>query len=862
MSSRVLRLPSITTRKPQLAAPTTTQSHNNNNNKNDYPLSDKIGQRVSVPSMNLTGTLRYVGQIDSKKGVWAGIELSDAQGKNDGSAQGVRYFTCPTDCGIFIGVGKVVLLASSLLPPPPPTVVKPSTSTRRSNLPLIPHASSSSSNSSSNNSKASKTMLKRPGSRTPSQSTTAITKKPSKTLTHKPSKTQLTHKPSKTTLTKRSHHLRVSSVPSESTPSPSATPPPPPVVQANSTITSHHQQTTSPIQTIHTTNNTTTTTTLTKRDSLKMTTSPTNKRESVRSSYTSTATPPPAPPSPPIQYEEEMQLLKKQLDDAHDELDKMKREKGLLLTQMKGKETAWERLVSSKESLSLQVEEKHEQQMRTQRELDQLRLSMEQLEADLADRDASIAKNIRNDEKQTQDQRRIERLETLVRELQHQIQVDTERHAQAGREHAGMLDQVRREVTNGESMTAALEKECADLRRAGLEAIAAYEQSVMQINDQHQVQLQERDEQMRQLHAIIAELKRKQRILFDDEEAEDEDNVDIDALLHQRAANNSEADQRHRLEEQLELTMAELDHERLIIKSQVNEMEQLKAEAVQLRQQKASLEERYMGLQADLERELQDKKRLIEEADAAFEAQARAEDEHYQIKLEKMAIEKELAYYKEEENLTHQNHHNEDEEEKDLMKKEKHELIKMNKQLEKDCIKLMDDMLILEKQMEQSGGDGDLQHKIQQLEKENQHHRHSLSQLELDKKTQVSQLSRDLAELESLVENKVLEEGDLEEKLEREKRRVVELERELKKYKHTPLSPTTTTTVTEDEDEQQKQGLLYCEFCDETGHDLIQCKSYRSDDDDNEETNRLYCENCDDYGLHITDDCPNQDETF
>jgi hypothetical protein len=97
MSSRVLRLPSITTRKPQIPAPsavtTTIHTDNTNNNKkkkktDEYPLFDKIGQRVSIPSMELTGTLRYVGQPEFKKGVWAGIELSDAQGKNDGSVQG------------------------------------------------------------------------------------------------------------------------------------------------------------------------------------------------------------------------------------------------------------------------------------------------------------------------------------------------------------------------------------------------------------------------------------------------------------------------------------------------------------------------------------------------------------------------------------------------------------------------------------------------------------------------------------------------------------------------------------------------------------------------------------------------------
>ena len=32
---------------------------------------------------------------------WFGIELDEAKGKNDGAVNGVRYFTCPSDRGIF-----------------------------------------------------------------------------------------------------------------------------------------------------------------------------------------------------------------------------------------------------------------------------------------------------------------------------------------------------------------------------------------------------------------------------------------------------------------------------------------------------------------------------------------------------------------------------------------------------------------------------------------------------------------------------------------------------------------------------------------------------------------------------------------
>ena len=32
---------------------------------------------------------------------WFGIELDETKGKNDGAVNGVRYFTCPADRGIF-----------------------------------------------------------------------------------------------------------------------------------------------------------------------------------------------------------------------------------------------------------------------------------------------------------------------------------------------------------------------------------------------------------------------------------------------------------------------------------------------------------------------------------------------------------------------------------------------------------------------------------------------------------------------------------------------------------------------------------------------------------------------------------------
>ncbi|RIB02408.1 hypothetical protein C2G38_883931 [Gigaspora rosea] len=55
-----------------------------------------IGDRVVAESMNIVGTLRFLGPIDIKPGTWAGVEVDiPGTGKNDGSVNGKSYFTCP-----------------------------------------------------------------------------------------------------------------------------------------------------------------------------------------------------------------------------------------------------------------------------------------------------------------------------------------------------------------------------------------------------------------------------------------------------------------------------------------------------------------------------------------------------------------------------------------------------------------------------------------------------------------------------------------------------------------------------------------------------------------------------------------------
>lgn len=69
-----------------------------------------IGTRVVVRGKEAElgpGTLRYLGPLHSREGRWAGIELEKALGRNDGSVDDKRYFTCKPQWGVFVPASGV-----------------------------------------------------------------------------------------------------------------------------------------------------------------------------------------------------------------------------------------------------------------------------------------------------------------------------------------------------------------------------------------------------------------------------------------------------------------------------------------------------------------------------------------------------------------------------------------------------------------------------------------------------------------------------------------------------------------------------------------------------------------------------------
>lgn len=65
-------------------------------------LDIRVGQRVVVKDQ--PGIVRFFGLTQFAEGEWVGVELDSSAGRNDGSVNDVRYFTCSKEgqCGVFV----------------------------------------------------------------------------------------------------------------------------------------------------------------------------------------------------------------------------------------------------------------------------------------------------------------------------------------------------------------------------------------------------------------------------------------------------------------------------------------------------------------------------------------------------------------------------------------------------------------------------------------------------------------------------------------------------------------------------------------------------------------------------------------
>eukprot|EP00644_Phytophthora_capsici_P014349 jgi/Phyca11/503328/fgenesh2_kg.PHYCAscaffold_3_\ len=66
-----------------------------------------VGKLINVG--NVAGVVRYIGTTRFATGTWVGIELCEPKGKNSGTVDGEKYFSCPPNHGIFIRASRLDL---------------------------------------------------------------------------------------------------------------------------------------------------------------------------------------------------------------------------------------------------------------------------------------------------------------------------------------------------------------------------------------------------------------------------------------------------------------------------------------------------------------------------------------------------------------------------------------------------------------------------------------------------------------------------------------------------------------------------------------------------------------------------------
>ncbi|KIJ55280.1 hypothetical protein M422DRAFT_239909 [Sphaerobolus stellatus SS14] len=73
----------------------------------DMPIGSRCEVTTGDSDLQKRGTVRFVGTTKFAKGIWVGIEYDEPLGKNDGSVQGERYFTCRQTYGGFVRPDRV-----------------------------------------------------------------------------------------------------------------------------------------------------------------------------------------------------------------------------------------------------------------------------------------------------------------------------------------------------------------------------------------------------------------------------------------------------------------------------------------------------------------------------------------------------------------------------------------------------------------------------------------------------------------------------------------------------------------------------------------------------------------------------------
>ncbi|XP_063326256.1 dynactin subunit 1-like isoform X1 [Pelmatolapia mariae] len=90
---------------PRLTSPLISKMSSSGTVESSKP--PKIGSIVEVTGKGQRGTVAYIGATLFASGKWVGVILDEPKGKNDGTVQGKRYFTCEENHGIFVRQSQI-----------------------------------------------------------------------------------------------------------------------------------------------------------------------------------------------------------------------------------------------------------------------------------------------------------------------------------------------------------------------------------------------------------------------------------------------------------------------------------------------------------------------------------------------------------------------------------------------------------------------------------------------------------------------------------------------------------------------------------------------------------------------------------
>ncbi|PKS12204.1 hypothetical protein jhhlp_001503 [Lomentospora prolificans] len=102
-----------------------------------------VGHIVQLPN-GRKAEVKFVGETAFSAGIWVGLELEDEGGKNDGSVQGTRYFSCDMGRGMFMKPTNLKIIGQA--PPKAAPVPRAAAARRTSSRPSSLQGGASSAN--------------------------------------------------------------------------------------------------------------------------------------------------------------------------------------------------------------------------------------------------------------------------------------------------------------------------------------------------------------------------------------------------------------------------------------------------------------------------------------------------------------------------------------------------------------------------------------------------------------------------------------------------------------------------------------------------------------------------------------------